>query len=220
MGSIHWFDGVFIFLIALALVILGLGEVFEFRVATHHSQEILLVGLVPIFLLLDGLTRLHMVLRQSMRLSFRRTLRVLGMWFSVKFSNAQAAVKALIGFRMPFVRTPKAPDREIARPEAFARALRVAPLETVIALLLFTLAAALGLRMWALGRSEGGFELARGFLAAWLVYYGLIFFCAPLYAYRSYVTFRPEKKTEPGPPAYEAGRERRREPRTPVGAPS
>jgi hypothetical protein len=43
---------------------------------------------------------------------------------------------------------------------------------------------------WATG--GGAATLVRFFLAFWLLYYALLFAAAPIYAYKSYVTFKPE----------------------------
>lgn len=115
LGNIHWFEGLFILTIALAILGMAWGDLLGFPILTHHSQEIMLIGLIPWFLLVDGFTRLHMVLRKSLALSFGGTLRVLGMWFAVKFSNSFAAFKGFLGFKMSFIRTPKAPPGQIGR---------------------------------------------------------------------------------------------------------
>jgi hypothetical protein len=35
-------------------------------------------------------------------------------------------------------------------------------------------------------------SLARALLAFWLTYYSVVFFCAPYFAYKSYVTYVPD----------------------------
>ncbi|MBI2078597.1 MAG: glycosyltransferase [Euryarchaeota archaeon] len=192
VGSAHWFEGIFVFMLSAILILLGIGELTGLELATHHSEEVLLIGLVPFFLLADGLTRLHMVMRENMSLSLRQTLRVLGMWFSVKFSNAFAATKSLIGFTLPFVRTPKAPDHKMTRAEAVERAVRVTRFESTMALIMLLLAFGLSVKLWSLWRALGSLEPARLFLAFWIMYYSLIYLAGPLYAYKSYVTFRPD----------------------------
>lgn len=199
VGSAHWFEGLFILLIALSLLSLGLSDLLGLPLVTHHSREVLLIGLLPAFFIVDGLTRLHLVMRQTMPLSFLQSLGVLGMWWSVKFSNARAALLALVGFKKPFVRTPKGPDRRFSRPEAFVRALRLAPFETFMGSLLLATAAALAVKIYGLG----GFGSERGWpkllLLLWTSYYALIFYTAPLYAYKSFATFRPEIEPQPAP---------------------
>ncbi len=194
VGSAHWFEGIAIVLISWVLALLALGEIFQFRVATHHSQEILLVGLVPFFLLTDAITRLHMVMRKNMRLSFGQTLKVLGMWFAVKFSNAWGATKSFVGFTMPFVRTPKAPEERIGRADAFGRAVRATKFESFMVALFAPILLLLGAKLWYLWGTGGSGVLIRGFLWMWLFYYLLVFMAAPLYAYKSYVTFVPEEE--------------------------
>ncbi len=202
VGSAHWFEGLFIVLLSWILFALGLSELFGFPLVTHHSQEIVLIGLVPLFLLTDGLTRLHMVMRENMRLSIGQTIRVLGMWFSVKFSNAFGAFKALVGFNIPFVRTPKAPSEKVTRTQALRRSFRVAPFESIMAGLMLLLSMSLGYKQWRALQFTGELALAKVFLVLWIFYYALIYLAAPFYAYKSYVTFRPDKEssTLPVPP--------------------
>jgi cellulose synthase/poly-beta-1,6-N-acetylglucosamine synthase-like glycosyltransferase len=199
VGSAHWFEGLFIVLLSWILFALGMSELLGFPLVTHHSREIVLIGLVPLFLLTDGLTRLHMVMRENMRLSIGQTIRVLGMWFSVKFSNAFGAFKALVGFNIPFVRTPKAPSEKVTRTQALERSFRVAPFESTMAALMFILSAALGYKHWRAFQFTGELPIAKVFLVLWIFYYALIYFAAPLYAYKSYVTFRPDKESEDVP---------------------
>jgi hypothetical protein len=192
VSSIHWFEGIFVLAIALAILALGIAELFNLDLATHHSQEILLIGLVPLFLLLDGFTRMHMVLRKTMGLGFGGTVRVMGMWFSIKFSNMTASVKALAGVDIPFVRTAKAPERRVGRGEALSRSIRLTKFEFAMASLFFLTSMGLFVKSatWATG--GGAATLVRFFLAFWLLYYALLFAAAPIYAYKSYVTFKPD----------------------------
>jgi hypothetical protein len=156
---------------------------------THHSGEVLLIGLVPIFLLLDGLSRVHLVLRRSVALTFGGTLRMLGMWSSVKFSNMRAALKGLFGFKIPFVRTSKRTPAGLSRVEALRRSIRLTPFESVFATLLGATALAVLGKLALLGWDAS--SPGRLFLGFWLAYYCLVFSCAPLYAYKSFATLRP-----------------------------
>jgi cellulose synthase/poly-beta-1,6-N-acetylglucosamine synthase-like glycosyltransferase len=193
VGSAHWFEGLFIVFISWIIAALAFSELLGFPIVTHHSREILLIGLIPFFLLTDGFTRLHMVMRERMQLSFGRTLRVLGMWMSVKFSNSFGALKSFVGFNMPFIRTKKAPNDRVTRGEALRRSLRVAPFESGMAALLLGLFLATLWRLWATYDAvEGRVPATRLFLAFWLLYYTLVFFSAPFYAYKAYVTFTPD----------------------------
>lgn len=192
VGNVAWFEGAFILVIATAVLLMGLAELFGLTFVSHHSSEVLLVGLVPWFLLVDGLTRVHMVLRRTMNLGFGSTLRILGMWFSVKFSNAAAAFKALFGVRIPFVRTRKLAPERLGHLSAIARALRLTRFESVMALLLFLTAGGIGFQTWATPDAPAGEALSDLLLVLWLSFYGLAFSAAPFYAYRSYVTLVPE----------------------------
>lgn len=188
VGTMNWFEGMFIIAIAAFVLTLGVADLFGNDVITHHDTEIILVGLVPLFLLLDGLTRVHLVLRRAVHLSFGGTLRILGMWFSVKFSNARAALKGALGFTMPFVRTSKRAADRMTRLQAFGNALRLTPFESTMALLLLGTGIAQGVNV-ATASVPGTQEFTgRLFLTFWLAYYALVFTAAPLYAYKSFAT--------------------------------
>ncbi len=190
VGTLNWFEGAFIFAIALFVLGLGVSDLMGVPVLTHHSNEVLLVGLVPLFLLLDGLTRVHLVLRRSVQLTFGGTLRMLGMWFSVKFSNMRAALKGFVGFSLPFVRTPKAPAGRPTRMASWRMALRLTRFETGMALLLLVTAIGVATRAVlagpAIDQASHAVLVGRGFLCFWLLYYSLVFTAAPVYAYKSF----------------------------------
>ncbi|MHB8632613.1 MAG: glycosyltransferase [Thermoplasmatota archaeon] len=188
VGALNWFEGLFVLAIALFVLAMGIGDIQGQPVTTHHTHEIFLVGLVPLFLLLDGLTRVHLVLRRSVSLSFGGTIRILGMWSSVKFSNMRAALKGLVGFTMPFVRTAKRPEQAVGRLRAAGLAIRLTRFESFMSL---SLAATLvGVVLHASG-SGGIGNASRLLLVLWLAYYALVFMAAPLYAYKSFATIRP-----------------------------
>lgn len=194
VGSAHWFEGLFIILISWILMLIAAGELLGFPVVTHHNKEIMLIGLIPMFLLTDGITRLHMVMRETMRLSLSRTLAVLGMWFSVKFSNSFGALKSFLGWNLPFIRTEKAPDSRMKRRQAAARAIRAARFESTMAGIMLFLCIGILSQAWSISHQTGGVALTRIFLGFWLLYYALIYLSAPLYAYKSYTTFVPDEE--------------------------
>jgi hypothetical protein len=154
---------------------------------THHQRELSLLALVPVFLLFDGLLRLHIVLRRAGRSRLRDAVLIQGMWFSIKFTNMWAATKCLLGFRTPFVRTPKDPGRRLGRVRSFFRALRITKMESLLGGALMGVAAFNARRLQLAPPPEWGAYL----LPAWLALYGLFFLCAPIYAYLSYRTLRP-----------------------------
>jgi cellulose synthase/poly-beta-1,6-N-acetylglucosamine synthase-like glycosyltransferase len=194
VGSFNWFEGLFIFGIALFILTMAGLDLAGFDVVTHHDTEILLVGLVPLFLLFDGLTRVHLVLRRAVNLTFGGTLRILGMWFSVKFSDMRAALKAVIGMSIPFVRTPKAPATRPAKIESWGLALRLTRFETSMAVVLIVGALLMaGKSLFAGGQTDAQ-STGRLFLAFWLTYYAVVFAAAPLYAYKSFATLRTEEE--------------------------
>ncbi|MEA3136046.1 MAG: hypothetical protein QOJ26_1804 [Thermoplasmata archaeon] len=201
VGSFNWFEGAFIFAIALFILTMAGMDLIGVDVVTHHDNEILLVGLVPLFLLLDGLTRVHLVLRRAVNLTFGGTLRILGMWFSVKFSDMRAALKALVGLHIPFVRTPKAPAKRPTRAEAWGIALRLTRFESFMAFVLVLGAVLMGFKAVAMPGQTEGETTGRLFLSFWLTYYSVIFAAAPIYAYKSFATLRTdaEMAASPGP---------------------
>lgn len=201
VGSFNWFEGAFIFAIALFILTMAGMDLAGSDVVTHHDSEILLVGLVPLFLLLDGLTRVHLVLRRAVNLTFGGTLRILGMWFSVKFSDMRAALKALIGLQIPFVRTPKAPAKRPTRAEAWGIALKLTRFESFMAVILALGALLMMVKGLTAPDQTQGQVTGRLFLSFWLTYYGVIFAAAPIYAYKSFATLRTdaEMAASPGP---------------------
>ncbi|HJQ93496.1 MAG TPA: glycosyltransferase [Candidatus Thermoplasmatota archaeon] len=201
VGSFNWFEGTFIFAISLFILTMAGMDLAGSDVITHHDSEILLVGLVPLFLLLDGLTRVHLVLRRAVNLTFGGTLRILGMWFSVKFSDMRAALKALIGLQIPFVRTPKAPAKRPTSAEAWGIALRLTRFESSMAFILVLGAFLMGFKALTAPDQTDGQATGRMFLSFWLTYYAVIFAAAPIYAYKSFATLRTdaEMAASPGP---------------------
>lgn len=186
ISCLQWFDGVYTVVIAAAVAAIALGEIRGHPLAIYHRNEIFLVGLVPVFLLADGFARLHLALRRSMNLSVWGTLKVMGVWYAIKFVHMRASLKALLGFKVPFVRTPKAPEGRPGVFESFVRAIRLTQFESACFLVLATLAAVLPVV------SIGDFPAAKVLLWIWLMLYATLFLAAPLYAYRAFRTFVPD----------------------------
>jgi cellulose synthase/poly-beta-1,6-N-acetylglucosamine synthase-like glycosyltransferase len=192
VGSFNWFEGLFIFAISLFILAMATTDLMGLKVSTHHDSEIMLVGLVPLFLLLDGLTRVHLVLRRAVNLTFGGTLRILGMWFSVKFSDMRAATKALLGFSIPFVRTPKAPAKRPDKVESWGLALRLTKFESFMATILILMSLLMMGKAFLDTSATHAQATGRLFLSFWLLYYSIIFAAAPLYAYKSFATLRTD----------------------------
>ena len=186
ISCLQWFDGVYTVVIAAAVAAIALGEIRGAPLAIYHRNEIFLVGLVPVFLLADGFARLHLALRRSMNLSMWGTLKVMGVWYAIKFVHMRASLKALLGFKVPFVRTPKAPEGRPGVFDSFVRAIRLTQFETACFLVLVTLAMALPLT------HVGPIPAAKVLLWIWILLYSLLFLAAPLYAYKAYRTFIPD----------------------------
>ncbi len=179
VSNLHWFDGIFVATIAGILLYLGLGTVLGYDAVTHHQRELVLLSLVPIFLLVDSVVRLHLVLANAGHIRVRDALMVQGMWFAIKFTNLVAVLKCILGFKTPFVRTPKDPGHRLGRFAALFRAVRIAKVETLVGMTLVTVA---GLNLNSVILESPTLIL----LPAWLALYGLFFLCAPIYAYLSY----------------------------------
>lgn len=197
VSNLHWFDGFFVTTIAFVLLLLGLGPLFGYDGVTHHQRELAMLAFVPLFLLVDGIIRLHLVLRLDGKTRLRDSFLVQGMWFAIKFTNLTAAAKCMLGFRSPFVRTSKEPGHRLGRWRAFFRALRITKAESLIG---SSLAATAGYNAWlaALDPSMGAI-----LLPPWLALYALFFLCAPIYAYLSYRTLAPKP---PAPRPHAAAR--------------
>lgn len=186
VSNLHWFDGFFVITIAFVLMFLGLGPILGYEGITHHQREMTLLAFIPLFLLVDGIVRLHLVLRLDGRTRLRDSFLVQGMWFAIKFTNLTAATKCMLGFRSPFVRTSKDPGRRLGRFRAFFRALRITKIESLIG---SSLAGVAGFNAYV--AVVQGPSLATVLLPLWLALYGLFFLCAPIYAYLSYRTLKP-----------------------------
>jgi len=197
LGALNWFEGAFLLVLSGFVLMAGVADATGSPIVTHHSNEILLVGLVPILLLLDGVARIHLVLRRSIRPGFGGTVRMLAMWWSVKFSNARAAAKGLLGFHIAFARTRKVGDARMGKAASVRRALRITPFESFMAVVLGATAVAVAVHLATAGAATTGALLARTFLTFWLGYYALLFAAAPLYAYKSFVTIQPERAPAP-----------------------
>ncbi|MEA3201047.1 MAG: hypothetical protein QOE90_2475 [Thermoplasmata archaeon] len=186
ISCLQWFDGVYTVIIAGAVAAIAIGEIRGHPLEIYHQNEIALLGLVPIFLLLDGFARLHLALRRSMNLSMWGTLKVMGVWYAIKFVHMRAALKAALGFKVPFVRTPKAPAGRPTASQSFWRAIRLTPFETGFFLVLTSISVALFAMSW------GTWGLSKVLLEVWVTMYALVFLAAPLYAYKSFRTFVPD----------------------------
>ncbi len=185
-GIVHWFDGVFLVAIALILMALGLGDLLGTEVVTHHQAEVWLVGLIPLFLLVEAVLRVRMSLNRIYDLSTWETLQVFGMWFSAKFSNTWAALRGFFGEEMPFVRTPKGVDENVGRLEALKRSLQLTKFESAMATGLVIVGLGILYRL-AVGFLEtGAIGITRLVFIVWLSLYALVFLCPPIYAYKSY----------------------------------
>ncbi|HWG89481.1 MAG TPA: glycosyltransferase [Candidatus Thermoplasmatota archaeon] len=197
VSGVHWFDGIYVISIAAVLCTIVIGEALGVPLATYHSREIWLMGLVPFFLMLDGVTRLHMALKRSMNLRLSGTVKVMGMWFAIKFNHMSAALKCMSGVKIPFVRTPKAPDARLNRRQALLRAIRLTRLETGLLTMILATAGVSVWMLWERYDLTGKIYLTHLLLLFWLAYYALLFSAAPLYAYKAYTTFVPDEELEP-----------------------
>ena len=206
VSGMHWFDGIYVVIIAGMVAAIAVGEIRGDPIAIYHRNEIALLGLVPVFLLADGFARLHLALRRSMNLSMWGTLKVMGVWYAIKFVHMRAAVKAFLGFKVPFVRTPKAPEGRPTRAQSFWRAIRLTPFETGFFLILFGLSIALPVLAW---HDFPKVALQNVLLWIWLLMYAVVFLAAPLYAYHSFRTFVPDEELPTLAPGFKLPRAKR-----------
>jgi cellulose synthase/poly-beta-1,6-N-acetylglucosamine synthase-like glycosyltransferase len=193
VSGVHWFDGVYACIIAAAVGAIAYGEIMGEPLTVYHRNEIFLVGLVPVFLLLDGFARLHLALRRALNLSLMGTVKVMGVWYAIKFVHMRAALKSLIGVKMPFVRTPKAPGGRPTAWQSLSRALLLTPFETACFLALSALWVALPVSH-VLAHGHPWMPLPKLLLWFWLSLYAVIFLAAPLYAYKSYRSYIPDEE--------------------------
>lgn len=185
-SNLHWFDGFAMLTISFVLLYLGLGPVLGYDAVTHHQREVQLVGLIPFVLLVDSVMRLHLVLSRSGKFRVRDTFLVLGVWFAIKMTTMTAVARCMMGFKTPFVRTPKHPGHRLGRFHSFFRAIRLTKLETTMGTALIAVAALNVHHAHMMGKG-----LIHMLLSGWLVLYALFFLCAPIYAYLSYRTLKP-----------------------------
>jgi cellulose synthase/poly-beta-1,6-N-acetylglucosamine synthase-like glycosyltransferase len=188
VSNLHWFDGFFVLAIASILLYMGLGPILGYDAVTHHQEALILLALVPLALVVDGIVRLHLVLRRTGKTTIFHAIAVQGMWFAIKFTIVTAVTKALLGFKSPFIRTPKSPGGRMGRIRSLFHTLRLTFIETAFGSALVIVGA---YNLW-----QRPFELdihaaAAVLLPVWLGLYGLFLLSAPIYAYLSYRTLRP-----------------------------
>ncbi len=186
VGGVHWFDGIWILIISAIIAWLAVGEIFNLPFVTHHQREIWLIGLVPIFLLMDGISRLYITLKDSMGLTMVETMRVMGTWFAIKFNNTFAAIKSFLGFNLAFIRTEKTHLSRPSKMEALKRSVSINKFESTCFAILVALAVAVVVKTGVEFFLLGNFEITKLLLVFWLLLYAVIFLCAPFYAYKSY----------------------------------
>ena len=187
-GGLHYFSGAILTVIAGILLVMGLAHVYGLELATYHKGEILFMGFVPLFIMLEGILRMRWAMGKSMGLTMRETLEVLGVWFSAMFFTTWAALKALSGSKEGFVRTPKHQERKVGAPIAWVRAISLMRFEATAAWVL--LVTGVGVLLTVVRDFE--YLLREGVLAVgstlilgvWLLWYAYVFGCGPLYAAR------------------------------------
>ncbi len=188
VSNLHWFDGFFVLTIAGILLYMGLGPILGYDAVTHHQQALILLALVPIALVVDGIVRLHLVLRRAGKITWAQSIKVQGMWFAIKLTVVGAVIKCLLGFRTPFIRTPKAPGGRMGRMRSLVHTLRLTFIEAMFGTALMAVAVYNAIHM---PHDVDASSLAAVLLPVWLALYGLFMLSAPLYAYFSYRTLRP-----------------------------
>ncbi|HWG89896.1 MAG TPA: glycosyltransferase [Candidatus Thermoplasmatota archaeon] len=188
-GGLHYFSGTILCVIAFILLIMGLGEIYDLRgFVNFHKGEIMFMGFVPFFIMLEGILRMRWAMGKAMGLTMRETFQVMGVWFSQMFFTTYAALKAFAGSNEGFVRTPKYRSRKVSSAMAWYRAIRLMKFEATVAWLLLVTGVGVLLTnlmnleyIWA----EGLYATVSAFvLAFWLIWYAYVFGCGPIYAAR------------------------------------
>lgn len=189
VGGLHWFDGLYTLAIVATVAAMAFSALLGFDLAPGRHRELWSLALLPAFIIVDGVLRLHLTLRRVAGANFGQTLLVMGLWWSIKLSNLKAASAALSARKLSFSRTPKVPVPRRSRSRALREAWAVARSETTLALSVLLLAAAVAVHAW---RASGGFLTALA-VCGWLAYYGAYFGMAPMYAYLSARTLAPKQ---------------------------
>jgi cellulose synthase/poly-beta-1,6-N-acetylglucosamine synthase-like glycosyltransferase len=191
MTGLFWFDGIFLIGITGVLASLVVASWFGVWLPYAALPAPAIVAIAPVLLMVDGLLKIRTALRPTIRVRFWDVLGVLSFWYAIKLNSLRAAFRAWIGSRMPFVRTPKIPERDPGRWAAFTAALRSSVVETAIASALLGIVGA-SLVVWRVF-AHGSVTVAYLVFLVWLVYYAYAFGSTLWFDYFSRVALFSEK---------------------------
>jgi cellulose synthase/poly-beta-1,6-N-acetylglucosamine synthase-like glycosyltransferase len=182
LTGLFWFDGLFLVGVTIAVAGLVIASWFGNWLPFAAIPAPAIVAVVPALFMLDGLVKIRAALKQMRDVSYRDVLGVLTFWYAIKINDLRAAIRAALGAKMPFVRTPKISSRDPGRWDAFKAAVRSSPYETGVAVGLLGIVAT-SLVIWL---SPGAYvEAAYYVFLAWLVYYAYAFGSAVWFDYQS-----------------------------------
>ncbi len=187
-GSLHYFSGAVLTMIAGILLVMGVSEIFGQPFINFHKGELIIMGFVPFLIMCEGILRIRWALGRALGLNGSQTMRVMGIWFSMMFFTTVAGVRAMSGSKEAFVRTPKYRSRKVGAFRAWVRGIRLMKFESTMAWWLGL--TGIGVFITNVAKLEWLVEdgiatvLAAFSLSFWLMWYAYVFACGPLYASR------------------------------------
>ena len=183
IGGMFWSDGIFFFGMAMALATVAIGSWFGLSLPSPSTAALALTACAPLLLLWDGILKVRLGLRRFRPTTYRDVLGVMAFWYAVKVNDLRAALRAISGGSLTFVRTPKAGSGHRGRTRAVAHAVGATKLETSLALALVAVDAVTLYR--ALVERAAPLTLAGALLTIWVAYYAVTLLAAPMIDYSS-----------------------------------
>jgi cellulose synthase/poly-beta-1,6-N-acetylglucosamine synthase-like glycosyltransferase len=178
-SGVFWTDGIFLLLMAGAIVTMTLGSLTGLAWAAPSPPLLIGLSLAPVLLVADGVVKTRLALGRVVRLRNIDAVGVMGFWYALKVVNLRASLRALLRRPMGFQRTPKRgePSTVGARGGGWIRSVS---LELTLAVSIAAVAAGAAL---AAGPGSIWTGVGRAVLIAWLGYYAALFAAAPLFGW-------------------------------------
>jgi hypothetical protein len=199
MSGWFWMDGLFLMTLTGTLATLVVATWFGVTLPIQSAAAVAIVASAPLLLMLDGIFKIRLAMRSRTPVTFRDVLGIMGFWYAIKINDLRAALRGWSGAKMAFVRTPKEGSARNTARHALGSALRDSALETSIAATLFAIAGYTAYH-WGIF-SHGRVTIPEWFLLGWLVFYGLVYLCAPMYDYASRRAIGADEDAAPSSPA-------------------
>jgi cellulose synthase/poly-beta-1,6-N-acetylglucosamine synthase-like glycosyltransferase len=199
MSGWFWMDGLFLTTLTATLATIVVATWFGISLPIQSSAALAVVASAPLLLMLDGVFKIRLALRTQTHVTYRDVLGIMGFWYAIKINDLRAALRGWSGAKLSFVRTPKESGTRSPASEDFRAAISGSVLETTVAGILFGIA---GLTAWRWGiLAHGRATLPDWFLLGWLIFYGFVFLCAPMFDYYSRRAIgKSEGTPAPAPP--------------------